>query len=122
MMPTYTGKCEVCGELHTYIRKVADRNDTPECCGAKTTKVLDTPEISAMAWTGHKGMVMYDKDAKPVHIEDGAAYHRYLRDNNKIPESEGRREAEIQKANREAKQKEQLRKDVETVVRAAKNK
>lgn len=43
-MPTYESACLTCGKYHTYIRKVADCMDTPECCGAKTDKrILSAP-------------------------------------------------------------------------------
>ena len=38
----YESACLKCGAYHTYIRKVADYLDTPECCGAKTDKRLFT--------------------------------------------------------------------------------
>jgi predicted nucleic acid-binding Zn ribbon protein len=103
-MPLYSSRCQECGSSHTYVRKVAERNDTPLCCGVQTAKTLDTPMVSAMAWTGHKGVFMPDgqNGGKGTFIESGADYHKYLRDNNKIPASEGAREAEIQKGNREA--------------------
>ena len=39
-MPVYESACLKCGKYHTYIRKVADYLDTPECCGVKTDKRL----------------------------------------------------------------------------------
>lgn len=38
----YESACLNCGTYHTYIRKVADYLDTPECCGVKTDKRLFT--------------------------------------------------------------------------------
>ena len=38
----YESACLKCGAYHTYVRKVADYLDTPECCGQKTDKRLFT--------------------------------------------------------------------------------
>lgn len=44
----YEAVCLKCGKYHTYIRKVADYLDTPECCGAKTDKrLLSAPMMRA---------------------------------------------------------------------------
>lgn len=40
----YEAVCMRCGKYHEYIRHVADCQDTPECCGAKTEKrILSAP-------------------------------------------------------------------------------
>lgn len=44
----YEAVCLKCGRYHTYIRKVADYLDTPECCGQKTDKrLLSAPMMRA---------------------------------------------------------------------------
>lgn len=100
-MPTYVSHCSTCGADHDYIRKIADRDQTPECCGAPTVKGLTTPAISAMCFTGHKGFRMPDgkQGGKGTWIESGQDYKKYLRDNNKMPADEAAAESRIQKKN-----------------------
>ena len=99
-MPVYSARCEECGSTQAYFKKVADRADTPLCHAKPMTKTLDTPMVSAMAFSGHKGFNLPGPEGK--WIEDGATYKKFLKDNNFIPESEGAREADIQRTNREA--------------------
>ena len=40
-MPTYTAKCNNCGNTQTYRRSIAERNDTPICCEVKMVKTID---------------------------------------------------------------------------------
>lgn len=116
-MPTYIAHCHTCGTEHDYIRSIANRNDTPECCGAPTVKGLTAPAISAMAFTGHKGFHMPDgkQGGKGTWIESGQDYKKYLRENNKIPSSEAAAEARIQKKNVEAADNKKRR---EAVIKA----
>lgn len=37
-MPKYEAECGVCGEIKTYIRSVAERENTPECHGKPMKK------------------------------------------------------------------------------------
>lgn len=39
-MPLYNSKCKTCGEVHEYIAKIKDIDNTPVCCGEKTERVL----------------------------------------------------------------------------------
>jgi len=39
-MPTYESVCLKCGAYHEYIRPVARYLETPQCCGASTSKRL----------------------------------------------------------------------------------
>ena len=41
-MPIYESICRKCGKTHEYIRTASQYLDTPECCGAKTQKVILT--------------------------------------------------------------------------------
>jgi putative FmdB family regulatory protein len=45
-MPIYEAKCPICGKEEDYFRKVADYQDTPECCGQKMEKQLSCPNLS----------------------------------------------------------------------------
>jgi predicted nucleic acid-binding Zn ribbon protein len=107
-MPTYSSYCHECGTDHEYFRKMADALDTPECCGVKTEKNLNAmPQISAMAFTGHKGFHAMDgkNGGKGTWIETGADYKRYIKDNNKLVGDEGIQEAEHQRKNIQAADK-----------------
>lgn len=42
-MPTYEAECRVCGKYHEYITSIADRDQTPLCCGSPTTRAILTP-------------------------------------------------------------------------------
>lgn len=103
-MPTYVSKCNSCGTEHEFVRKIADRDRTPECCGVSTVRGLVAPQISAMAFTGHKGFHMPDGEAggRGTWIEDGHAYKRYLKEKKKLPASEGAAEAERARKNAKA--------------------
>jgi predicted nucleic acid-binding Zn ribbon protein len=116
-MPTYVANCSTCGTDYDYVRSIANRNDTPECCGAPTVKSLTAPAISAMAFTGHKGFHMPDgkQGGKGTWIESGQDYKKYLRENNKIPTSEAASEAKLQKKNAEAADNKKRR---EAVIKA----
>lgn len=39
-MPTYEAQCEVCNKYQEYICPVAERYDTPTCCGQRMAKVI----------------------------------------------------------------------------------
>lgn len=94
-MPTYAAICVKCTQTHDYVRRVADRNDVPVCCAQPTQRMLDNPQVGAMAWTGHAGFNMLDG----TRIETGNDYKRYLAKNNLVPESEGSQEHRIRKHN-----------------------
>jgi predicted nucleic acid-binding Zn ribbon protein len=102
-MPTYISHCAICDTDYEYIRRIADRDDTPECCGVATVKGITAPTISAMVFSGHKGFHMQDgkQGGKGTWIESGTELKKYLRDNNKMSSSEAAVEAQIQKKNRE---------------------
>lgn len=115
-MPMYSARCEVCGKNQTYFQTVANRASTPLCCAAPTTKMLDTPMVSANVWTDHKGFTAHGRDGQGVWIGSGTEYNKFLQKNDFIPESEGKREAEIKSAGREAAEDAKLTKAVEVAV------
>jgi hypothetical protein len=109
----YTARCDRCGTRHPYVRSVAERHDTPECCGAPTTKVIDAPMIGAMCFAGtHKGFVAHRNDGTPVHLDSGTDYKRYMQSENKLSYTEGVAEAEHQRKNIEEKHDEGRRQAV----------
>lgn len=45
-MPLYTHFCNECGHEQAVFAKVAERDDcAPDCCGVKTSRVLDAPMV-----------------------------------------------------------------------------
>lgn len=118
-MPTYVSRCEECGTEHNYIRKVAERNDTPVCCEAPTVKQLVAPEVGAMSFSGHKGVYMPDgkNGGKGTWIETGADYKNFLKKTGCVPTSDYKGEPERIRANQE---RENAKKRREAVVEAVK--
>jgi putative FmdB family regulatory protein len=43
-MPLYTYKCAACGSLETAFRKIAERNDAPECHGLMA-RIVEAPAV-----------------------------------------------------------------------------
>lgn len=41
-MPTYEARCAKCGQVHTYRKSIAERDDTPTCCDSKTERGIYT--------------------------------------------------------------------------------
>lgn len=63
-MPLYTSQCRICGKEYEYTAKIADRENTPECCGIRTEKTIPTAPLMAMAddkpWLGSKTKKLYE--------------------------------------------------------------
>jgi hypothetical protein len=98
-MPTYVAECATCGEQQDFIRKVADRDDTPLHCGTAMNRLGSwavAPQVGAMSWTGHQGLMVNGKWA-----ESGTDYKRIMKQDRLLSGSEGAREAEIQAKNKE---------------------
>lgn len=109
----YTALCHACGSKHSYIRSIAERHDTPECCGAKTEKVIDAPMISAMAYAGtHRGFVAHRNDGTPVVLDSGTDIKKHMRTENLLSYTEGAAEAGHQRKNIERKHDEGRRQAV----------
>lgn len=118
-MPLYTAQCHVCGEKQTYMKRVDDRYDTPDCCGVQTTKAIDLVEVGAMVFTEHKGFHMPDgkHGGKGTFIGSGQEYKKYLKDNNKMPSHEAHAEAERQRKYKTEAADKKRREDVIKVVK-----
>lgn len=85
----YESQCSKCQKVHEYFASVDERNNTPECCGRQTERVMVTPpQVSAMIWTSHKACMVGTK-----WCETGEDYKRAMRDQNLIPGKEGKEEA-----------------------------
>ena len=114
-MPIYHSLCHKCGTYHEYVAKVADYLNSPDCCGEKTEKQIDCPMIGAMTFSGWKGFNNVAAPGTPW-VESGSEYKKWLKDNNKIPMSEGQQEADRVSAQ---KQVEDKKKRKEAVRKAA---
>jgi predicted nucleic acid-binding Zn ribbon protein len=99
-MPLYSSHCTSCGTDHSYVRTISARNDTPTCCGKPTDKVIDTPMIGAMAFTGHKGFVA-NATGESQWLESGSDIKRYMKENNFVTQGEGGERAQDAKRNQE---------------------
>lgn len=62
-MPTYQSICLKCEASHDYVRKIDDRNDTPACCGDKTTKLITAASVPCE----YASSFISPIDGKPVH-------------------------------------------------------
>ena len=116
----YESICPTCGTEHEYIRSVAERNDTPVCCGAKTIKIIATaPSVGAMSWGIEKSFHMPDgkHGGQGTLITSGSEYKEYMKKNNLVSADEGAQEANIQKKRRA---KEEKRRRKQAVIDAVK--
>lgn len=113
-MPMYHARCSKCGTSQDYFSRIDNRHVTPVCCDGPMLKVLEAAMVGAMNWTGWKGVRM--PDANGTFIEDGAAYKRYLKQHNVIPESEGKSEAAHQQKQQAANDDRKLTQAVEKAV------
>lgn len=114
-MPLYTALCHECGSSHSYFKRIADRLDTPECCGVKTEKQLDTPMVSYVG--EHKvGHMAYDSKGEGTWISDSTQRNAWMKANNKIDASEGRQEAEHQRKSKKAADEKKLTDTVRQAV------
>lgn len=111
-MPMYSSVCRECGAQHSYVRRIAERNDTPLCHGRPTDKVLDTPMVQA-TFGATKGAYMHQTG----EYVEGTQMHDYYRKHNLISTTEGNREADLQRANRAAEHDKVRRKAAEEAVR-----
>lgn len=113
-MPLYTSRCSECGQLHSYVRSIATRNDTPLCHDAPTEKVLDAPMIGAMTFSGWKGFVAHATDT-PTWIESGTDMKRYMKKHDLVPTHEAAQEAHIRREAREV----EIDKKLDTAIHKA---
>lgn len=86
-MALYTAKCPDCGNEQDYIRKIVDRDNTPNCsvCGTKTVKAVTTCMLPVMAISETMNVV------SPI---DGSVlrsrydYQAHMKKHNVMPMSE----------------------------------
>lgn len=107
-MPLYTAQCQACDIEYSYIRKIDDRHDTPDCeCGAKTDKVIDAPMVPFE----YADSFISPIDGKPVHGRE--QYFAHMREHNVVPRIQG--VGEDVKRQRQY-QKEQSRREIRQIL------
>ena len=120
-MPFYTAQCSTCEGKHPYFRsRIAERHDTPHCCGQATVKLMDTPQIGAMSFAGSQGFVATGTE-KAQWIESGADLKRYMKENNFVTSAEGEERAKDARANREIENDRALDKAIHDAIEIHKN-
>jgi hypothetical protein len=112
----YTAGCPACEHVQTYMRSMAERNNTPDCdeCGTKTEKRPDHVMVGAIGIADHASFV------SPI---DGRRYYgkTQMNEHNKkhgvLPQSELKGEASYQKAEQTKKDRAARKKQIGEVVR-----
>lgn len=117
-MPMYTFKCSKCGTKTAEMRKIAERDNTPACCGEQTARLIEAPMVSAMAWTSHKGFIAHNNDGSGTFIADSSDYKAFMAKNDLMPASEGHKHADQRKVTIKKERSARTRKYVEERVRA----
>lgn len=83
-MPAYTAICHKCDIQYEYIRKIADRANTPVCeCGATTEKLIDACSIPFE----YAESFISPIDGKPVHGRE--QYFAHMKEHNVVPRDRG---------------------------------
>jgi hypothetical protein len=97
-MPSYESVCLKCGKYHTYVARMSNCHDTPECCGVKTDKRILTPPMGIMDYQPWEA---YESPASGKLITSKAERARDFKETSTRPwegiETE-KQEAERQKA------------------------
>lgn len=110
-MPIYEAHCDKCGKYQDYYQTVAECHNTPECCGAKTQKVILSAPMGIVDIPAYVSPVSGKLiNSRKQRVED-------LKESGSRPweglEQE-QKEADRQKAYREAEADKKLTKAVET--------
>lgn len=112
-MASYTSHCKHCDTYIDYYRPIADRGDTPVCCGEKSERTLASPMIPRMGLADHYQIV-----TSSGHVCYGSGdYKKYCEKNGVVPLSDIKGEAEYQKAEGEKKRRRELRSEIEAIAR-----
>lgn len=109
-MPTYVARCPNCHASIDYIRKVDERDDTPEHCGVKTQRALVAPRIQAVTIT--QGILAGDGNTYYGKSE----YDAYLKKNDLLPSSELKGEAAYRRKVNDQERRADIRKTVTDLV------
>ena len=87
-MPTYEAACPDCGHKQDYIRKIADRHNTPDCehCGAKTALTITAVMVPCMGIADGSMHVVSPIDGTVMRCKDD--YESHMKKHNVRPTSE----------------------------------
>lgn len=92
-MALYTSHCKKCDTYIEYVRKIADRNNTPICCDEQTEKIMDAPMVGAMKIaTGG----VFDSE-RGIWLEGAKDVDKHYKATGTIPVEEASQEAKMQK-------------------------
>lgn len=80
-MPTYTVKCEVCGDQQDIFRRMADCDDTPECHGQRMRHVLHAPMVIADIQP-YRAIAVDKKTGEQPYITSRRQHQEFLKRNN----------------------------------------
>ena len=79
-MPTYEAQCPTCTKVHLYVATIEQRNDTPQCCGVATDKILSATRVTVDIQPYMT--VAYDKETgKPEYITSRSAHRDFVKRN-----------------------------------------
>jgi hypothetical protein len=112
-MPTYLARCATCGTEQDFIARIANRDDTPLCCEAKTERVFVAPMVAAMGISDSFSIVS-PIDGRPVYGR--SEYLAHLKKHKVRPLSDMKGEAEHRMASIQAEHKARGRETVAKVV------
>ena len=82
-MPLYDARCSTCGTTHEFFARVADRHDTPVCCGAPAALVISPPMIQSDI-EPYRAVAVDVATGKPPVIGSRAEHREYLKRNGYV--------------------------------------
>lgn len=82
-MPLYLVRCPTCKSEQDIIRRVADYEDTPECCGERMKHVICAPMITPDIQP-YKAIAVDKKTGKTPYITSRKEHREFLRRNNYV--------------------------------------
>jgi len=76
----YDCKCHTCGKIQEIVRKIDDRNNTPDCCGHRMIRFASQINVH-----GDLNFVTADITGKDVHITSRKQHDELCRVNHVAP-------------------------------------
>lgn len=81
MMPLYSYACR-CGRIEDQYRKIADRDNAPECHGKMYRKIMPTMIISELR--EYKTVAVDKETGKQIHIGSRRQHREFLKRNDYV--------------------------------------
>lgn len=75
----YDCQCSYCGKIQEIVRKLADREDTPFCCGERMFIKISAPHVSTV------NFVTSDITGNPVEITSHKQHDKLCKENDVAP-------------------------------------